>query len=133
MDLTLFEKYKTEIEEDLKIDEIHIKETQMNLPAIRHKWVARLIKQKYELSRLKKLKKEAVTRLVEKVRQEEPVALSDAALKKLAEKHDIITKVDEELENCEIMILYLEKVETSFRNTTFDIKNLVEIIKLEST
>lgn len=133
MDTSLFEKYKEEIDQDAKIDELNIKETQLNLPSIRHKWVARLMKQKYELSRLKKLKKEGLNRLVEKVREEEPVNLSDNALKKVAEKHDIMIKIDEEIENCEILIEYLEKVEYSFRGTTYDIKNLIEIIKLETT
>lgn len=133
MDKTLFDKYKAELEEELKIDELNLKEIQQRLPSNRHKWVSRLIEQKYEMSKLKALRKEAIVKLIEKLNEQELVALSMVALQKKAEQQDIIKKIDEEISSCENLILYLEKVEVVYKSTTFDVKNLIDIMKMELT
>ena len=53
----LFEKYKSELDEDMKINELNLKEAQLMLPGRKHKWAFRLIQQKRDLSKLKLLKK----------------------------------------------------------------------------
>ena len=58
MEITeLFEKYKSELDEDMKINELNLKEAQLMLPGRKHKWAFRLIQQKRDLSKLKLLKK----------------------------------------------------------------------------
>ena len=54
----LFEEFKKEILEDTKIDEINLLQKQLMLPAIKHKWVARLIQQKRERNKMEKKRKE---------------------------------------------------------------------------
>ena len=55
------EDYLKEMEKDVIFDDFTIKETQMKLPAIKHKWVGRLIRHKQTThslqSRYDKLKK----------------------------------------------------------------------------
>ena len=131
MDLTLFDKYRAEITEELDLSDFNIKDVQMKLPAIKHKWVARLIQQKIELSKFKKLKHEAIEAVIQNLRKENPVLLSDMALSKQAEKNDTIQKIIIKIEECEMLIEYLEKVEKVCSSTSYDIKNLVEIKKLE--
>ena len=131
MDLTLFDKYRAEITEELDLSDFNMKDVQMKLPAIKHKWVARLIQQKIELSKYKKLKAEAIDALIQSLRKENPVLLSDLALSKQAEKNETVQKIILKIEECEILIDYLEKVEAVCRGTSYDIKNLVEIKKLE--
>ena len=41
--MVYLEEFKKELQEDTKIDQINLLEKQMMLPAIKHKWVARLI------------------------------------------------------------------------------------------
>ena len=134
MNTSLFEKYKAELQEELKIDELTLKEVQLNLPTNRHKWVARLMEQKFELSKLKKLRKEAIDKVIEKITEHEPVTLSDIVLRKKASQHEVIKKIDEEIELCELLIDYLEKVvEKVCKGISYDIRNLVDIIHLETT
>lgn len=133
MDTTLFDKYRAELEEELDLSDFNMKDVQMKMPAIKHKWVARLIQQKIELNKYKKLKGDAIDNIVQNSRKDNPVLLSDMALAKQAEKHDIVQKINLKMEECEILIDYLEKVEKVCSSTSYDIKNLVDIKKLEMT
>jgi hypothetical protein len=65
------------------------------------------------------------------LRKENPVLLSDTALSKQAEKNLTVQKIIIKMEECELLIDYLEKVEKVCNSTSFDIKNLVELKKLE--
>ena len=56
-----------------------------------------------------------------------------ASLDKKVESSDIIKKIDQEIEEVDLIIDYLEKVESICRSMTFDIKNAVELEKLETT
>jgi len=133
MDTTLFDKYRAEIEEELNLTDFNIKDVQLKLPHTKHKWVARLIQQKIELSKYKKLKVDAIEAIVNSTRKEEPLLISDMALSKKAEKNDTVQKIISKIEECELIIEYLEKVEKVCSSTSYDIKNLVDIKKMEMT
>jgi hypothetical protein len=45
----------------------------------------------------------------------------------------VITKIDDQIAEHSLVIEYLEKIETNFRSIGFDIRNLIEIVKLETT
>ena len=70
---------------------------------------------------------------MEKTRKEAPILLSDAALAKQSEKHELVQKIIEKIEETEILIEYLEKIEKVCSSTSYDIKNLIDIKKLELT
>ena len=44
-----------------------------------------------------------------------------------------IISIDEEIEETNIMIEYLEKVEQIFKTMSYDLKNIIDINKLETT
>ena len=106
----------------------------MILPTIKHKWVARLIEYKKLKNNLtkkrKSLKEEALKTITD---QNIPSSLPKAALDKKIESSDVFKKIDEELFEAELAIDYLEKVESICRSMTYDIKNAVELEKLETT
>jgi hypothetical protein len=131
MDLTLYKKYAEELTEELEIDDFNMYEVQKKMPCIKHKWVARLIDHKIELDKLKKLRNKAIDTLVEKLRKENPVTLSDTTLKQQAQKNEIVEKIDDKISEHEILIDYLTKIEKVCSSTSYDIKNLVDIKKLE--
>lgn len=132
--MEFFDKIKKEIHEDLKLDRISLLEKQLILPTIKHKWVARLIEYKKAKNNLtkkrKSLKEEALKSIAE---QSIPSSLPKAALDKKIESSDVFKKIDEELFEVELAIDYLEKVESICRSMTYDIKNAVELEKLETT
>jgi len=132
--MDLFDKFQEEIKNDTQIDQMNLMDRQLMLPAIKHKWVARLIDQKRtrnNLERKKKVLKEEVLKKLESGGI--PTGVPKASIKEKVETSDTIKKINEELEDVAIIIEYLEKVESIFRSMTYDIKNITEITKLETT
>lgn len=128
---TLFQRYLEEIKEDLKIDDFNVKESQRLLPGIKHKWISRLIQQRFELNKLKKLREEALEKICKQLHNEQIVQLSEKTLNNQAMTHEVIKKIDAEITNSLIIIEYLEKMEKVFSQVTFDIRNLIELQKQE--
>jgi hypothetical protein len=127
-----FEKYQQEMIEDTSIDELNIKDMQMKLPGIKHKWVGRLMACKREISKLKSQRKEAIEKASKLAMQESPISMSDAAAKRAAYSHELVIKINDRITDQEIIQEYLEKNCEVFRNMTWDIKNAVELMKLET-
>jgi len=133
-DLTkILEKYDLELKEDTKLDRFNLMDKQMQLPGIKHKWVARLINHKEKLNKLKKIKVLAKQKLMNELQNSEVVAVSKIVLDKKAEADGTIRNIESQIENEELAILYLEKVENVLRTMSYDIKNLVDLIKIEET
>ena len=130
---SLFQKYQKEIAEDLELDDFNLKEKQMSLPAIKHKWVGRLMQQHFEKSRLQEARKQAIKKIMDKFREESIVSVSDKTLALKAENHELVQRVDAHIRDCESIIIYLEKCERIFSQTGYDIKNIIDIRKLELT
>lgn len=130
-----FEEISKEIQEDLKLDRISLLEKQLILPAIKHKWVSRLIQYKRTKNALLKKKKNLKEEVLKSLKDSEniPLNIPKASLDKKLESSDIVKKIDDEIEELLIIIEYLEKVESICRSMTFDIKNAVELEKLETT
>jgi hypothetical protein len=131
--VSLFERYNEEIKKYVSVDEFNMKQIQMDLPSARHYWVGRLMFHKQEIQKLKKLRKQAQQKITEKVQQESPVGVSHKTLEVASDNHPVIIKIDEQIAENEMLVEYLTKIEANFRSISFDIKNLVEIVKLETT
>ena len=131
--MDIINKYNIELIEDTKIDELNLKDVQMKLPAIKHKWVSRLILHKEEYNKLKHLQRAAKEKVINELKQNQNIILSLPVLEKRAEENDVIRKIKNQLEDQELIILYLDKIETVLRSMSFDIKNIIDIMKLEET
>jgi hypothetical protein len=128
------EEFKKELNDDTKVDEMNLLQKQLMLPAIKHKWVARLIDQKRYLNQLNRKKKTIRAAVLVSLEQGGiPPGLPKTSLDKKIDASEAIQKIDEEIQETEIMITYLEKVETIFRSMTYDLKNIVEITRMETT
>lgn len=126
---SLLQEYQKELLEDLKIDEINLKEKTMLIPTIKHKWVARQMTHKSQLKKLDALKKKAIAELTANM----PIALSKTAIADASVNNPKIAAICEKIENLEIIIEYLEKVEKTISSLTFDCKNVIDLQKLETT
>ncbi len=129
--MELLRKYINEIGQDLVLDDFNIKEAQMRLPARKHFWVARLMEAKIKRNSLigdkKKIKKE----LVKKVITDSPVRISQLAAESAAEKHESIDSLNKGIAEQDTIIEYLEKVEKIMGNMHWEIKNIIDINKME--
>jgi hypothetical protein len=127
----ILERYIKEIEEDLKIDEFNIKEASLKSPGRKHFWVSRLIHHKRNLLNLENQRSSLLKDVTRELQAQAIVKLSVPAAEKAVLQSqpikDLQTKINEE----KLIIEFLEKTEKTFSSLTYDIKNIVEIMKLE--
>ena len=129
--MEIIDKYTKELENDTELNMLNLRDVQMRLPALKHKWVARLINHKIELNKAKSLIIKAKETIIEKQLSTCKITMSRSSLEKNAEKHDTVIRLKTKVKEEEFTIMYLEKVEQIFKSMTFDVKNLTEILKLE--
>lgn len=129
--MELLERYKEEVLKDLVITDFNIKEIQLKLPSRKHFWVARLIDAKISLNSLIKKKKYIKKTLVTKVIAEAQVRLTQQAAELAAESTEELINITNNIKDQEYIIEYLEKIEKIMSSMGFDIKNIIEIQKLE--
>jgi len=132
-ELDIISKYSAELKEDFHIDECNMKDRAMRIVSLKHKWVFKLINHKQNLNKLKKLHKETKIKAMEEIKVQSPVSLTIATLEAKAENTDLCKAINYKIQEENLIIDYLDKTETIFRSMTYDIKNLIDIIKLETT
>lgn len=126
------QKYKSELDGDISLDEINIKEVQLRLPGIKHKWVNRLVLHKIQLRSLEREKRDIMSQLSTRLKAESVVAVSDATINRMIDNTDELIGLNQKIDDQKIYIEYLEKIEKILSSTTYDIKNAVELIKMET-
>lgn len=125
-----FLKYKEAIEKDLKIDQFNIHNKVNDIPSLKHYWVAKLIEAKIEIKQLEKKKKDLIKKVNESA--EVGLKLSSTSMNNVIAKSPVIAEINEQIEELELIIEYLEKAEKIFNSTTYDLKNAIELMKMES-
>ena len=126
------EKYIVEMGKDVEFDEFNLKETQLKLPALKHKWVGRLVRSKYKLKDLQSDRHKRVRNLAKEMIDTATYSVTLPTAEKAAAKHKSIVELDERIKETELIIEFLEKGERIFSSMSFDIKNITEIMKLET-
>lgn len=126
-------QYIKELEEDLKIDDLDLKNYTMKLPGIKHKWAGRCIRHKIELNDLKLEKDKRKKQLIKQINETASVKLSAPAIERVIEDSDETKALNKKIKDLELVIELLEKAEKTLASASYDIKNLIEIIKLETT
>ncbi len=129
--MSLLRKYMEEVEKDLVVNDFNIKETQLRLPARKHYWVARLIEAKSELQKLNDKEKKLQKKLAIKIKEEAPMHLTDKVISTLIDEQDEMFNIKDNKRDLTNVIEYLEKVEKIMSSMGFDIKNIIELNKLE--
>ena len=123
--------YQQEFEKDSDFNELNLRERQMMLPALKHKYVAYMIRHKQKKYELEKAKKDAIDDLVNSY--EGPVGLSTTAIENRIKSKPAIRRIDDMIKEQEIIIDYLEKIEYITKSMTYDISNIIKIMELETT
>ena len=130
--MSMLEAYLKEMEKDVVFDDFTIKETQMKLPAIKHKWVGRLVRHKQELHGKESEYNNFKRRLIKEARENSTYQVTEPALEKIVVKHEKLVNRLEDIDDLKLLIEFLEKAEKLFNGMSFDIKNLIEIMKMET-
>lgn len=125
-----FKKIVSEITEDLKIDRMNLDEKSMRIPSIKHFWIAKLYNSKIRILTLEKKKKELLKAFMESDKATE-IGLSKDALQRQFNNTKTVQSINEELEELRIIVEYLEDAKFVLGRTTDDIKNRIELEKVE--
>lgn len=129
----MLNEYIKELENDLKIDELYLKDYTLKLPGIKHKWAGRCIRHKSDLFELKSQKEKLKRIIKEKILENSAVKPSLPVLDKLVESADELKEFDRKINELALVVELLEKTEKTLSSTSYDLKNLIDIIKLETT
>jgi len=131
--MDILEQYILELEKDVKLDQFNIRDCQMKLPAFKHKWVGRLMRHKHERVRLNHEKYELKKTIANKIQSNTTYKVSKPVAEKAAGNHDNIVSITNRMDELDVLIEFLEKAERILSSMTYDVKNLVEIMRLETT
>lgn len=131
--MSLLETYIKEIGEDTKVDEFNLKSVQYKLPSLKHKWVGRNIRHKQELQKLIRQKDKQAKELAQKCVDAAPVKITLSTALKTVEESESIKKMAENIDELKLIVELLEKVEKIFSSMSFDLRTIVDTIKLEQT
>lgn len=129
--MDLLDQYIDEIEKDLQINEFNLKDSSMKTPARKHYWVSKLIRHKRNLLKLRQQRDSIKKDVVQKIIAESPVKVTVPVAEKASYRHDKMKDVSNQISNEELIIEFLEKTEKTFSAVGFDIKNIIEIMKME--
>ena len=126
------EEYIKEMGRDVELDEFNMKDIQMKLPALKHKWVGRLIRHRGEISKLQQSRDNMIKQISQEMIDTATYQVTLPTAQKAAEKHSSIKNIDESIKENKLIVDFLEKGEKIFSSMSFDIKNIIEMMKLET-
>ena len=109
-----------------------MKDIQMKLPALKHKWVGRLIRHRGDISKLQQSRDNMIKQISQEMIDTATYQVTLPTAQKAAEKHSSIKNIDESIKENKLIVDFLEKGERIFSGMSFDIKNIIEMMKLET-
>tara|TARA_R100001594_G_scaffold122194_1_gene158258 strand:+ start:379 stop:753 length:375 start_codon:yes stop_codon:yes gene_type:complete len=120
-----------EIGEDLVLNDLNLKQQQQRLPARKHFWVGRLVEAKIKRNDLITEKRKLKKDLVKKVIEDSPVRINQTSAESAAERYESVVKLNKSIQEQDTIIEYLEKVEKILSNMHWEIKNVIDMNKME--
>ena len=127
------EKIKAKVRKDLEIDQTDLKKEISKNGVKYHYYLELFIKEKKDLNRLKKLQKRYYKKLYHKMKFENEFRLKTTGeVSTYINGEPKMAQLNETINNSEDSIEYLERVLDLFKMRSFSLRNLIDVIKLES-
>ena len=127
----IIEQYTIESSIDTNIDRLNVTEVQEKLVNNKHKWSARLINHKIKLNKYRNQRFTILEEKIEEYQNTQPVMVNKSIAEKAVSKKKDIRIIDNKIENELLIIQHVENIYKNISFATNDIKNLVELMKLE--
>jgi hypothetical protein len=128
--MEIIERYQKQYEEFCQIDDFNLEERAKRVPAEKHFWVCRLIDAEIQKDRLLRQKNKLKSELEGKLAERSPVKMDKKFLEGI-DKSPSLDEINEKIKQHEFLIRYLDML---VRQVTFiaqDIKNIIEVKKLQ--
>ena len=129
--MNIIEQYISEIEKALEINEFNIKESSMKTPSRKHFWVSKLIKHKKNLYKLQQEKESIKKQVMDEIIKTSAIKITAPIAEKASYKHPKMKEINQKINDESLIVEFLEKTEKTFSSISFDIKNIIEIMKME--
>lgn len=127
----IIDRYSNELKPEISLNKLNLGEHQSKLPSLKHKWAGRYINHKRNLIKLKVQKKDLYSELIEEYIENSPVKININIAEKAVQNNPSIQKINNKIEEEQVILEYLEKIQSIVNNIQWDIKNLIELEKLE--
>jgi hypothetical protein len=128
----IIDQYLKEVSIDTNLDRLEVTSTQEQLLANKHKWSARLINHKINLNNLKYKKSSLLEEYIAEYQDKEPVRVNRSIAQRAVENKKEVKAIDLKIQNEALIISFLENIYKNVSFATNDIKNLIELMKLET-
>ncbi len=128
--MEILKKYQEQYEEFCKIDDFTLEDRAKRVPAEKHFWVCRLLDAKIERDRLYKRKAALKIQMQKAILEDSPVLLNKQVMDDVA-KSPSVTNLDQKIKEYDFLIEYLEKLVSNITFISQDIKNIIELKKLQ--
>ena len=128
----IINQYLKEVSIDTNLDRLEVTSTQEQLVANKHKWSARLIHHKINLNNLKSKRYSLLEQYITDYQDKEPVRVNKSIAERAVENKKDVKALDLKIQNESLIISFLENIYKNISFATNDIKNLVELMKLET-
>jgi len=126
----LYDKYKADFEKDFKVDAFNLEKVALELPSRKHFWVARLHDLKRRRYKLELSKKTLENEVLRQMQDKSPVKLDKGVTSKIR-NNSSMQELSEELKNLDMVIAWLDDAVRIITFMSNDVKNIIEIKKLE--
>jgi len=128
----IINQYVDEASIDTNLDRLEVTSTQEQLVANKHKWSARLINHKIKLNNFKFKRSSLIDEYIKEYQDREPVRVNRSIAEKAVQNKKEIKIIDQKIQNEILIISFLENIYKNISFATNDIKNLIELMKLET-
>jgi len=130
--IDLLQQYQDQYTEFARIDDFTLEDRARRVPAEKHFWVCRLIDAKKELSKLHAKKNTIKSAAEKRMIEENPVNLNQQGFKDI-DKSEVVENINQKIKDMGMLIEYLERLVSCVNFIAQDIKNIVEIKKIQET
>jgi hypothetical protein len=127
----IIEQYTIESSIDTNIDRLNVTDVQEKLVNNKHKWSARLINHKIKINKYRNLRVVLLEERVDEYQNTQPVMVNRSIAEKAVSRKKDIRDIDDKINNELLIIQHVENIYKNISFATNDIKNLVELMKLE--
>lgn len=127
--LTSLNKYSDELKDDVKISEQSLREKSLIVGSLHAKWLCYLYTEKENLEKLTSLKKKLINKQLNLNENKSVLRLKSETL--IEQGDENIIKINKLMKNTTDCIDFIERALVVISNLGYNIKNIIEIIKLQ--
>jgi hypothetical protein len=127
------EKIRDEYEKDIQFDEFNLREMQLKIPALKSKWSAKLSINEALLYEWKEKRDLVFEAILKEIQDKSDMPLTKTSSEIIVKRDHRYKKVVEKIKTIDIINKFLERIDRNIQSVTWDMKNILDELKIENT